>query len=411
MGDLHDQRRVVVELLRRVPELRFDRGVHVIEARRLADGEAIHDVGGVLGDESEPLLRRAQFTLDPALGRRVEERADDPRDGAVLVAHRLRGDGEPHRARLLARGHAHDDAAERLARAQCVCGRKVGGRDGLAVLVDEIERLREEASFVPARIAEHREVVARTLVGEQDPSLDVEHHDRDLECIEQLVGRDRGGLVRHLWLTTNSPKRVTAGAGNRARNRLPPSACTSTNTSPSRCSAATTSPRSYGTSNSTIGASDLNRAARVSKSTVTPSPVTADTSIARGCAARRNFTSSASATSTLLRTSCSGTWPAPMSRRTLCTASICCSASAELASTTWSRRSASTTSSSVDWNDSTSWCGRRCTKPTVSEASTVSPPGRRSWRVVGSRVENSRSSTRTSASVRRLRSVDLPALV
>src|SRR5215207_8055083 len=387
MGDLHDQRRVVVELLRRVPELRFDRGVHVIEARRLADGEAIHDVGGVLGDESEPLLRRAQFTLDPALGRRVEERADDPRDGAVLVAHRLRGDGEPHRARLLARAHAHDDAAERLARAQCVCGRKVGGRDGLAVLVDEIERLREEASFVPARIAEHREVVARTLVGEQDPSLDVEHHDRDLECIEQLVGRDRGGLVRHLWLTTNSPKRVTAGAGNRARNRLPPSACTSTNTSPSRCSAATTSPRSYGTSNSTIGASDLNRAAR------------------------RNFTSSAAATSTLLRTSCSGTWPAPMSRRTLCTASICCSASAELASTTWSRRSASTTSSSVDWNDSTSWCGRRCTKPTVSEASTVSPPGRRSWRVVGSRVENSRSSTRTSASVRRLRSVDLPALV
>src|SRR5581483_10506172 len=50
------------------------------------------------------------------------------------------------------------------------------------------------------------------------------------------------------------------------------------------------------------------------------------------------------------------------------------SASGEEASTTWIRRSASTTSSSVDRNDSTSWWGSLRTKPTVSDTSTVSPP-------------------------------------
>ena len=58
-----------------------------------------------------------------------------------------------------------------------------------------------------------------------------------------------------------------------------------------------------------------------------------------------------------------------------------CSASGATASTTCTSRSASTTSSSVDRNASTSWCGRRRTKPTVSESRTVSPPGSRSRRV------------------------------
>ena len=44
------------------------------------------------------------------------------------------------------------------------------------------------------------------------------------------------------------------------------------------------------------------------------------------------------------------------------------SASGALASTTCNSRSASTTSSSVDRNASTSWCGSRRTKPTVSES-------------------------------------------
>ena len=71
----------------------------------------------------------------------------------------------------------------------------------------------------------------------------------------------------------------------------------------------------------------------------------------------------------------------------------------------------SPTSSSVERNDSTSWCGRRRTNPTVSDSSTISPPGSRSRRVLGSRVENSRSSTRTSAWVSRFSSVDFPAFV
>ena len=87
------------------------------------------------------------------------------------------------------------------------------------------------------------------------------------------------------------------------------------------------------------------------------------------------------------------------------------SASGELASTTCNSRSASTTSSSVDRNASTSWCGSRRTKPTVSDSNTVSPPGSRSRRVVGSSVENNWFSTSTPACVNWLSSVDLPAFV
>ena len=45
------------------------------------------------------------------------------------------------------------------------------------------------------------------------------------------------------------------------------------------------------------------------------------------------------------------------------------------ASTTWTSRSASATTSSVDLNASTSWWGSLRTKPTVSVSSTASPPG------------------------------------
>ena len=50
-------------------------------------------------------------------------------------------------------------------------------------------------------------------------------------------------------------------------------------------------------------------------------------------------------------------------------------------------------------------------KPTVSDRITVSPCGSLVARAVGSRVANSMSSANTSAWVRRLNSVDLPALV
>ncbi len=50
-------------------------------------------------------------------------------------------------------------------------------------------------------------------------------------------------------------------------------------------------------------------------------------------------------------------------------------------------------------------------KPTVSERIAVRPEGSVIWRMVGSRVANSMSSTFTPASVSRLNSVDLPALV
>ena len=56
--------------------------------------------------------------------------------------------------------------------------------------------------------------------------------------------------------------------------------------------------------------------------------------------------------SVLLRTSSSGTWSAPISREHRADGlDLVARPSGELASTTWTRRSASTTSSSVDWND------------------------------------------------------------
>ena len=74
-------------------------------------------------------------------------------------------------------------------------------------------------------------------------------------------------------------------------------------------------------------------------------------------------------------------------------------------------RSARRTESSVERNASTSSWGSLRTKPTVSVTSTVSPPGSDSWRVRGSSVTKSRFSAGTPASVSRLSSVDLPALV
>ncbi|MND09479.1 hypothetical protein D3C83_328400 [compost metagenome] len=50
-------------------------------------------------------------------------------------------------------------------------------------------------------------------------------------------------------------------------------------------------------------------------------------------------------------------------------------------------------------------------KPTVSTIMTLSPLGKRSALVVGSRVAKSLSSTNTPARVSRFISVDLPALV
>ncbi len=93
------------------------------------------------------------------------------------------------------------------------------------------------------------------------------------------------------------------------------------------------------------------------------------------------------------------------------TAAIWPSGSGAVQSTTWTRKSAAPATSSVLLNASTSPCGRRRTKPTVSVSSTGSPPGSDRRRVVGSSVANSRSSTSTPAWVRWLSKVDLPALV
>ena len=80
-------------------------------------------------------------------------------------------------------------------------------------------------------------------------------------------------------------------------------------------------------------------------------------------------------------------------------------------STTCTSRSASTTSSSVDRNASTSWVGRCRTNPTVSVSTNGLPSANSPRRVVGSSVANNAFSTSTPAPVSALSRLDLPALV
>jgi len=116
-------------------------------------------------------------------------------------------------------------------------------------------------------------------------------------------------------------------------------------------------------------------------------------------------------TSTLLRAFRTGCLPQPISARTALTESICFKASPLDASMTWMSRSAFTVSSRVALKDATSWWGRFLTNPTVSLSRTSTPLAGVHFLVRVSRVEKSRSSTSTPASVRVFKRVLFPALV
>lgn len=146
-----------------------------------------------------------------------------------------------------------------------------------------------------------------------------------------------------------------------------------------------------------------------------PARECAETKTASGSATRSWASTTGSAASILLTTSSSRGSDASRSpatsRSTWRTASICRCGITSLPSTTCSRRSASTTSSSVDRKASTSWVGRCRTKPTVSVRTTSRPSVSTPCRVVGSSVANRAFCTSTPASVSALSRLDLPALV
>src|SRR6266498_2788725 len=100
------------------------------------------------------------------------------------------------------------------------------------------------------------------------------------------------------------------------------------------------------------------RASTASVSAAMPTPVRAEHGTASGQARLSRSTVSSSAASILLITSSSGTLSAPTSASTSRTARTCSSGSACAPSTTCTIRSAWATSSSVERNASTSWCGR-----------------------------------------------------
>ena len=78
---------------------------------------------------------------------------------------------------------------------------------------------------------------------------------------------------------------------------------------------------------------------------------------------------------------------------------------------TWTSKSADRTSSSVARKAAINSVGRSETNPTVSDRITLSKPGNRISRMVGSSVANSKFSANTASPVKRLKSVDFPALV
>ena len=61
--DPHDEAGVGVEVVGFVAQRGLHRRVHVVDPRFGADGEAVHDIGRVLGQDPEALLRRLQRHL------------------------------------------------------------------------------------------------------------------------------------------------------------------------------------------------------------------------------------------------------------------------------------------------------------------------------------------------------------
>mmetsp|Transcript_12048 Transcript_12048/g.17756 ORF Transcript_12048/g.17756 Transcript_12048/m.17756 type:complete len:333 (-) Transcript_12048:117-1115(-) len=147
-----------------------------------------------------------------------------------------------------------------------------------------------------------------------------------------------------------------------------------------------------------------------------PSPVLAEAATQRRWvkAARYCTSSGSSHRSTLFHSVTRGTSSRPSSPSSCRTAACCLSLAGLLMSTTWIITSASSTSSKVARKAATRLVGSFWMNPTVSVSSTsgwILDPGRRTLRVVGSRVAKSIFSASTPARVRPLRTVLFPELV
>ena len=73
---------------------------------------------------------------------------------------------------------------EHLAGAERPDRGELGGGQHVAVLVDQLEAVGEDAVVVD-RLADRGQVVARAAVGQHDLAVTVEDHHRDLERVEQ----------------------------------------------------------------------------------------------------------------------------------------------------------------------------------------------------------------------------------
>ncbi len=148
------------------------------------------------------------------------------------------------------------------------------------------------------------------------------------------------------------------------------------------------------------------------KSSARPIPFLAEIAKWSGQSRHNNGNAAcASGKSILLKTTKTGKFSALIFCKSSVTAIICAAACEWEVSTTCKSNSASRTSSNVERNAATKWWGSFWIKPTVSVSKKRLPSGSSTWRVVGSSVAKSLSSTNTSASVKALSKVDFPALV
>ena len=165
----------------------------------------------------------------------------------------------------------------------------------------------------------------------------------------------------------------------------------------------------------TTGSVGISTSMRRSNSPI-PSPVRADTSTGAAAVLLRAllmmvFRSSRASWSILFSTRSLGRPSTPSSRKILSTSSSSSSWCGLETSLTCSIKAASCTSSRVARNAVSKPFGRSRINPTVSETRTRRFEGRRSARIVGSSVANILEETSTSARLRALNNVDLPAFV
>ena len=161
--DAKEQRGIGIELFGLVAEHGGGGGVDVLEVQVGQDADAEDHVGGVLGEEPEPLLALEHLGARGALVGDVDERGDRIRDRAVPIAHGPSGDEQPDdlaAAPPFDHTEAEDRARHVLAVAEGAHDGEILERDRIAAIVGDLVHDVVDACFTAEALG-HREEPTR----------------------------------------------------------------------------------------------------------------------------------------------------------------------------------------------------------------------------------------------------------